>query len=145
MKITVEHSQVEENEVVLRCPALDEEMLGVLSLLKSSLQKLCAWDQDREMVLLAPGEVLYGESVEERTYLYTAGQVYRTALTLGELETRYEALGFCRVSKSMAVNLHGIRGLKSRGAGRIEAAMKNGEKLMISRHYAPLLRERLGM
>lgn len=42
MKITVEHSQVEENEVVLRCPALDEEMLGVLSLLKSSLQKLCA-------------------------------------------------------------------------------------------------------
>lgn len=145
MKITVEHSQVEENEVVLRCPALDEEMLGVLSLLRSSLQKLCAWDQEREMVLLRPGEVLYAESVEERTYLYTTGQVYRTALTLGELEARYEALGFCRVSKSMVVDLHQIRSLRSCGAARIEATMKNGEKLMISRHYAPLLRERLGM
>lgn len=145
MKITVEHSPVEENEIILRCPALDEEMLGVLSLLKSGMQKLCAWNEEREMILLAPGEILYGESVEEKTYLYTAGQVYRTALTLGELENRYEALGFCRISKSMAVNLHGMRGLKNCGAGRIEATMKNEEKILISRHYAPLLRERLGL
>ncbi len=145
MKITVEHSPVSENEIILRCPQLDEEMLHVLSLLKSSMQKLCAWDENREVVLLGHSEVLYGESVEEKTYLYTDKAVYRTALTLGELEARYEALGFCRVSKSMAVNLHGIRSLKNCGAGRIEATMKNGEKMMISRHYAPLLRERLGM
>ena len=35
--------------------------------------------------------------------------------------------------------------LKNCGAGRIEAVMKSGEKILISRHYAPLLRERLGM
>lgn len=145
MKITVEHVPVPENEIILRCPELDEEMLRVLSLLKSGMQKLCAWDEDREMMFLNPGEVLYGESVEEKTYLYTAQAVYRTALTLGELEARHEDLGFCRASKSMAVNLHGIRSLKNCGAGRIEAVMKNGEKIMISRHYAPLLRERLGM
>ena len=34
MKITVEHADVAENEVILRCPALDEEILGVLSLLR---------------------------------------------------------------------------------------------------------------
>lgn len=145
MKITVEHSPVPENEIILRCPQLDEEMLHVLSLLKSSMQKLCAWDEAGELILLHPGEVLYGESVEEKTYLYTAQAVHRTALTLGELEARYETLGFCRVSKSMAVNLHGIRSLKNCGAGRIEATMKNAEKIMISRRYAPLLRERLGM
>ncbi len=145
MKITVEHGPVTENEIILRCAELDEEMLGVLSLLNSGMRKLCAWDQDREMVLLVPGEVLYAETVEERTYLYTAERVLRTALALGELESRYEALGFCRVSRTMVVNLHGIRSLKNCGAGRIEAVMKSGEKILISRHYAPLLRERLGM
>ncbi len=145
MKITVEHRDVPENEIVLRCRELDEEMLHVLSLLKSGMQTLCAWTEDRQPVFLRPGEVLYAESVEERTWLYCEGAVWRTALTLSELEARYEGVGFCRVSRSMVVNLHGIRQLKSCGGSRIEAAMRNGEKVVISRHYAPLLRERLGM
>ncbi|MGM9536784.1 MAG: LytTR family DNA-binding domain-containing protein [Candidatus Onthomonas sp.] len=144
MKITVEHSDT-ENEVVLRCRELDEEMLHVLSLLKSGLQTLCAWTENREMVLLRPGEVLYAESVEEQTWLYGEGAVWRTALSLSELESRYEALGFCRVSRSMVANLHGIRQLRSCPGSRIEATMRNGEKIMVSRHYNPLLRERLGM
>ena len=41
----------------------------------------------------------------------------------------------------MVVNLHGIRQLKSCAGSRIEATMRNGEKVLIS----PLLRERLGM
>ena len=30
-------------------------------------------------------------------------------------------------------------------SGRIEASLENGERLVVSRHYAPLLRERLGL
>lgn len=55
MKITVEHIPVPENEVVLRCPELDEEMLWVLSLLRSGLQRLLVWDQERLTTLLPPG------------------------------------------------------------------------------------------
>lgn len=145
MKITVEHTDTPENEVILRCRELDEEMLHVLSLLKSGLQSLCAWTEDRQMVLLRPGEVLYAESVDERTWLYCEHAVWPTALTLSELEARYETLGFCRISRSMVVNLHGIRSLKSCPGSRIEATMRNGEKVMISRRYGPFLRARLGM
>lgn len=145
MKITVEHSGAEENEIVLRCRELDEEMLHILSLLKSGLQSLCAWTEDRQMVLLRPGEVLYAESVDGRTWLYCADAVWPTALTLSELEARYEVLGFCRISRTMVVNLHGIHSLKSCPGSRIEAIMRNGERVLISRRYGPLLRERLGM
>ena len=134
MKITVEHSGVTENEVILRCPVLDEEMLGVLSLLRSGLQRLCVWDDSRQTTLLSPGEVVYcGQSI------------YQTALSLGELESRYGPLGFFRAGKSAVVNLHRIRSLSSREAGRIQATLETGEKLMVSRRYAPLLRERLGL
>ncbi len=37
MKITVEHDPAAENEVVLRCALLDDEMLRVLSLLRERL------------------------------------------------------------------------------------------------------------
>lgn len=137
MKITVEHTPVLENEVVLRCPELDQEMLWVLSLLRSGLQKLCVWNEGREAVLLSPGEVVYCDSVEDRSFVYTAGAVYQTALSLAELEGRYGDLGFFRVGKAAVVNLHRIRSLKSQPGNRIEATLETGEKLMVSRHYAP--------
>lgn len=145
MKITVEHWEEQENKVVLRCRELDEEMLWVLSLLRSGLQRLCVWDGEREATLLSPREVVYCESVDERTFVYTSGAVFQTALSLAELEDRYGGLGLFRAGKSAVVNLHHIRTLKSRPGGRIEAALETGEKLMVSRHYAPLLRERLGL
>ena len=145
MKITVEHCDTPENEVILRCRELDEEMLHILALLRSGMQSLCAFTEERETVFLSPREVLYAESVEERTWLYCERAVWRTALSLPAREARSEARGFCRGSRSMVVNLHGIRQLKSCAGSRIEATMRNGEKVMISRHYGPLLRERLGM
>ena len=88
-------------------------MLHILALLRSGMQSLCAFTEDRETVFLSPREVLYAESVEERTWLYCETAVWRTALSLSELEAQYKALGFCRVSRSMVVNLHGIRKLKA--------------------------------
>ena len=145
MKITVEHTDLPENEVILRCPVLDEEMLGVLSLLRSGLQRLCVWDDSRRTTLLTPDEVVYSETVDDRVFVYTGQSVYQTALGLGELESRYGGLGFFRAGKSSVVNLHRIRSLVSQGAGRIEATLETGEKLIVSRRYAPLLRERLGL
>ena len=84
MKITVEHKDVPENEIVLRCRELDDEMLHVLSLLRSGMQTICGWTEDRQMVFLCPGEVLYAESVDNRTWLYCEDAVRRTTLTLAE-------------------------------------------------------------
>lgn len=145
MKITVEHAPVEENEIILRCERLDAEMLQVLALLEARNQRLYAWDADRSTIFLSPGEVLYAESVEEKAFLYCPQAVYQTPLTLAELEARCGPLGYQRVSRTMVVNLHRIRSLKSCAAARIAATMENGERIMVSRHYAPLLRERLGL
>lgn len=145
MKITVEHVPLTENEVILRCPELDQEMLHVLSLLRSGLQKLCVWNDNHEVILLTPNELIYCESVDDRTFVYAANMVYQTALSLAEVEGRFGETGCCRISKSAIVNLHHIRSLKSLPAGRIEAMLETGEKLLVSRHYAPLLRERLGL
>lgn len=146
MKITVEHGDYAENEIVLRCARLDEEMLEVLSMLKAREQKIGAWQESPDdLRFLSPTEVLYAEAVEDKTFLYTREQTYRSPMGLSELEARYETAGFCRIGKSTVVNLNGIETLKSCPGRRILAGLHGGERLIVSRHYAPLLRQRLGI
>ena len=145
MKIRIEHAQLEENEVILRCTQLDDEMLRVLSLLRSGMQKLLVWNEHREMLPLSVSKVVYCETVEEKTFVYTHDGIYQTALSLAELEDRWGDLGLFRAGKSSVVNLHEIQKLKNCGSGRIEALLTTVEKMVISRRYAPILRERLGL
>ena len=145
MKIRIEHAPLEENEVILRCSQLDDEMLRVLSLLRSGMQKLLVWNEHREMLPLSVSKVVYCETVEEKTFVYTHDGIYQTALSLAELEDRWGDLGLFRAGKSSVVNLHEIQKLKNCGSGRIEALLTTGEKMIISRRYAPMLRERLGL
>ena len=145
MKIRIEQTSVEENEVILRCTQLDDEMLRVLSLLRSGMQKLLVWNEHREMLPLSVSKVVYCETVEEKTFVYTHDGIYQTALSLAELEDRWGDLGLFRAGKSSVMNLHEIQKLKNCGSGRIEALLTTGEKMIISRRYAPMLRERLGL
>ena len=145
MKIRIEHAPLEENEVILRCTQLDDEMLRVLSLLRSGMQKLLVWNEQRETLPLSVSKVVYCETVEEKTFVYTHDGIYQTALSLAELEDRWGDLGLFRAGKSSVMNLHEIQKLKNCGSGRIEALLTTGEKMIISRRYAPMLRERLGL
>ena len=145
MKIRIEQTSVEENEVILRCAQLDDEMLRVLSLLRSGMQKLLVWNEHRETLPLSVSKVVYCETVEEKTFVYTHDGIYQTALSLAELEDRWGDLGLFRAGKSSVMNLHEIQKLKNCGSGRIEALLTTGEKMIISRRYAPMLRERLGL
>lgn len=145
MKITVEHIDSEENEVILRCRELDDEMLRLLALVRAGMQKLLVWNEQKELLPLNVSETVYCETVEEKTFVYTENGMYQTALTLSELEERWAAMGLLRCGKSCVANLYAIRRLRSCGGGRIETTLSTGEKIVISRHYAPALRERLGM
>ena len=145
MKITVEHIDSGENEDILRCRELEDEMLRLLALVRAGMQKLLVWNERKDLLPLNVSDVVYCETVEEKTFVYTESGMYQTALTLSELEERWAATGLLRCGQSSVVNLYAIRRLRSCGGGRIEATLSTGEKIVISRHYAPALRERLGM
>lgn len=145
MKIHVEHTDVKESEILIRCRDLDEEVLHILSLLKSHNQKICACNDKKELLFLSPSDILYADTVDDKTFLYGQHDIYQIPMTLSEFASRYEIAGFLRISKSACVNLHRIQHLRSCVGGRIEATMQNQEKIMISRHYAPLLRQQLGL
>ena len=79
-------------------------------------------------------------------YLYVANSGGYRAPDYDSTVSVVEIYGMKQIQKiPVGINLHRIRSLKSRTGGRIEASLENGERLVVSRHYAPLLRERLGL
>jgi len=90
-------------------------------------------------------DIFYFESVDKRCFIYTADNTFETPLKLYEVEESLNDAGFFRSSKSHIMNIAKIKSLCPDFGGRIEAVMENGEKLIVSRQYAKLLKERLGL
>ncbi|MGE4483841.1 MAG: LytTR family DNA-binding domain-containing protein [Oscillospiraceae bacterium] len=142
MKISVVEEPGAQKEVVIRCNKVDDEVRELIRLIGIKDKRLAVEDGE-SLLFLEPSEVLYCEYVNDRVFFYTEKTVYPAGCTLAETEETYSPFGFFRCSKSMVVNLRKIVSLKSEMNGRIIATVKNGERIIISRHYSKLLRWRL--
>ena len=144
MKIHVEHGDFEEAEIVVRCKQIDDEILELLALLRERSSVISGF-ANKETHLVTPSDILYAESIDGKTFLYTVDMVLETHQSLTVLQAFHEDFGLLRISKSQIVNLHHVAKLKGLGNSRIEIVLRNGEKLIVSRHYIHSLKEKLGM
>lgn len=90
-------------------------------------------------------EILYIESVDKKTFLYTTGHVLQTEKRLYELEELLDEKTFFRASKSVIVNLNKITKLKPEVTRNILATLTNGEVIVISRRNVKALKELIGV
>ena len=90
-------------------------------------------------------EILYIESVDKKTFLYTTGHVLQTEKRLYELEELLDEKTFFRASKSVIVNLNKIIKLKPEVTRNILATLTNGEVIVISRRNVKALKELIGV
>ena len=145
MKITIETpGPGEEDEIIIRCAVLDQEIIQLISRLKRGREKLPAY-LDQEIIMLPLKDIYYFESVDHKVFAYCQEQVYEVHKKLYELEADYASQDFLRISNSTIVHLPKIAHLKPLFNGRFEAALKNGEKVIISRQYVTMLKKKLGI
>lgn len=102
-----------------------------------------AWDGSTHVVNAE--DVLYIESVDKRTFFYTADSTYETPLRLYEMEERLADCDFMRVSRGCVVNFRKITKLQPELNGRIVATLESGDRVMASRQYAPDIKRKLGL
>ncbi|MBR4083151.1 MAG: LytTR family transcriptional regulator DNA-binding domain-containing protein [Lachnospiraceae bacterium] len=145
MKITIEdRPDGAEDEIIIRCKQVDEHLLKLVYALKAGQEKLTV-TRGTEILQVMPKEVYYFEAVDNKVFLYLEKDVYETKQKLYELEERFRGTDFVRVSKSAILNLSKVKSLSPAFNGRFEATMKNGEKLIVSRAYVSILKEKLGL
>ncbi|MBC5646891.1 LytTR family DNA-binding domain-containing protein [Christensenella tenuis] len=145
MKVTLDidpgHTQ---DEIIIRCAELNDDLLKIVALANSS-QKKVVGSLGKQTFLLEPGDVYYFECVDDKVFIYTKSKIYDCALRLYEIEEKFQGTNFLRANKSTIINLAKVRSLNPILNGKIEVELENGEKQIISRQYAPALKEKLGL
>lgn len=145
MKIIIEDiGPDEEEEIIVRCREVDESILQLVNGFKIKKEKLTVRNGDK-ILRVEPGEIYYFEAVDNKVFLYMQNNVYETKQKLYELERRFAGTDFFRVSKSVLLNLAKVENFYPDFNGRFEALMRNGERVIISRQYVPLLKRKLGI
>lgn len=145
VKVTVEERPgLDQPEVIIRCPRLDERTARLIELLRLSDARLTG-EKDGETCILDGAEVLYIDTVDRGTFLYTADGVYQTRLRLYELEEQLAGRDFVRVGKSAIVNFAQVRSLRPDFGGRMRLTLSNGEVVMANRQYVPAIKAKLGL
>lgn len=145
MKISINvNADISDAEILISCSHLTPEIERILATLRI-LDKQIMTKKEDETYLLEVSKVIYLESVDRKTYVYTAEEVYESNLKLYELEQQLEEYGFFRVSKSCVIQLRYIRSLKADINRRIRVTLENGEQIIVSRQYAEGLKQKLGV
>lgn len=142
MKYTIETIRVGEDEVIIRCHEVTEEIGRIIELLSGPSRRLIGM-KDGVQTVIDPGNILYIESVDGRTFVCTAEEVLQVEHTLTQLEMLLNTVNFFRCSKSMILNIDKVKALRSLASNRIDATMQGGEHIIISRTYASEFRRRL--
>ena len=145
MKIRINTNvNIHETEIEITCNHLTPEIEKLLSMIRI-MDKQIAGIKDGETHIIDVHHVMYIESVNKKTFLYTLTGFYETNLKLYELEDQLSDVGFIRVSKHCIINLKDVTSLKADFDRRIKVTLNNGEKLLVSGQYADVFKSRLGV
>jgi len=133
-----------ETEVTITSPAMSEELDRVIAALRVVDFKLTG-TKDGQTFILDAAQVLYVDTVDKKTFLYTNNDVYEAPQRLYELEAHLSKNDFFRASKSSIINFNKIKSLQTDPlAGRINVVLENGERLVVSKQYAAFIKNKLG-
>lgn len=144
MKITVETPIEGEDEIIIRCKELDEELMSLISTVGQWRRRITGY-KDKAIVQLVPADIYYFESVDNKVFAYCEKDVFEVKEKLYELESAYKNTDFQRISKSVIANISFIEAVIPILGARLEAKLKNGERVIISRQYVPELKKKLGI
>lgn len=140
----IEDETLQETCVVIHCRKRDEDILRMIAKLQLQEKNIIGTYRGEDH-LIPLADILYIDTMDKHVFLYSSTLVYETTLRLYEIEEQFMECGFFRANKSTIINFQKIRSLRPDFDGRIEVTMENEKKLYVSRQYAPILKQKLGV
>jgi len=145
VKIIIEPPGVgEEEQIIVKCHNIPPDLLRILNAFKAQDNMLVGY-VGNEIHRVAPKDIFYIDTVDNKTFLYCEKDVYESKQKLYELEKILTNGDFLRISKSVIVNLSKIKSLSPALSGRLEAVLHNNESVIISRQYVGELKKIFGI
>lgn len=148
MKIIIDEIPSEQEEcIVIRCHTVDDSVLSLVKQIQSKINKnteIIGY-QEEMICRLREKDIYYFEAIDNHVFAYAVKEVYTIKQKLYELEQIMNPKYFFRASRSVLLNFEKIDAIRPVLYGRFEAVLNNGEKVVISRQYVPMLKKLLGL
>lgn len=145
MRIKIdEQESLQEIVVTISCRKVDKEVSDIIKLLKMK-SKTISGIKENEVILVKVFEILYIESVDKKTFIYTKEDVFQCNEKLYELEEILEKESFIRVSKNTIVNLNKVSKIAPDISRRLILTLENKEKVIVSRSFTFNFKKSLGL
>ena len=139
MKLSIQTDEdLTETEVLIRCVEVDEHVAAIVATLRIHDRRIVG-KRDGATVIVPAGDILYFESVDRRTFAYTASNVLEVLFSIADLE----GSAFVYAAKGCLINLCRVASLRPYVGGRLLALLDNGEEVVVSRKYAKDIKQRL--
>ncbi len=145
MKIEIDvDDKYTDTEVIIRTPKITQEIEKMIALMRMINMQIGVKYND-ETYLLDIEKILYIDTVDRKTLVYTEDEIYESDLKLYEIEMELVERDFLRVSKQTIVNLRKVKSLRAEFDRKIRLTLQNGEHMIVSRMYSDELRRKLGL
>lgn len=145
MKLTVmQDLDIAETEIIVRCALVDDRLRALLEQIRLYGFSISARKDDR-LMQVALEDIYYFESIDDHTFIYTEKDVLQCDLRLYELENQLKHTAFVRCAKNCILNTQRIQSVRALYNGRLEATLQNGERVVVTRHYVPAVKQRFGL
>ncbi len=128
--------------IEIQCHTVSDEVREIVAFVKSRQGQLSCM-ADEKMYEIAVSDILYIETVDNKSFVYTQGNEYETKQKLYELEEMLKEKRFLRISKSMLLNLMKVSSIKPALNSRFMAELISGEQVVITRKYVADLKKAL--
>lgn len=145
MKITIIHdSDINEPEITVRYGYLSKELEDLLSYVSLADNTITGKLND-ETYFIKMADILYFETVDRKVFFYTADKMFETKSKIYQIEEKLINTPFARISKSVIVNLRKVKCINPEKHSKLCATLVNGERLMVSRQYLNVIKDKLGV
>jgi len=143
MKITINtDDRYTETEIMVNCSRMSDDIEKLLAVLRMLDMKLTGRKDGRQHIIEA-ADIMYIESADKRTFIYTLTDVFESPFRLYELEAKLAGGDFLRASKNCLFNINHIKSIEPDLDRRLIVTMEKDIKLVVSRQYSAAIKQKL--
>jgi len=139
---TIQDMSLNEVEITIKYATMTKEVERLEALLQAVQARIkCSIDGVEKFVNVS--DIYYFESVDKMTFVYCEQEVFRTEFRLYQIVEEFASLGFVQISKSCVLNINVLDSITPLLNSRMEATLKNNERLQVSRKYLESIKQAL--
>jgi len=135
--MVIKHEQLEnavDIEVYITYPQKTTFVKRLLNLIKSAdTQLIC--QSNGNVKIVNSSEIDYIESIDKKSFIYCEKNGYPIKEPLYKIYEKLKHIGFIQINKYCVLNLNRLKNIKQLPNSHLEAVLKNGTQLYVTRKY----------